>query len=273
MNKEKIISILKELHNISGFRISIHDANFEEIAAYPEDKLEFCTYVQKNSTLELEECKKCDRDVCRKVLQSGEAIIYKCRHNLVEAISPIYNFGVLTGFLMMGQVRVEGDGIDPMLFALAKLGKNDFEAREICAATPSIKDSMIKSYVNIMTICASYLTLSNAITSSKATVGQLTMRYVSENFTERITIKDICTAVGYSKSTVLSAFKKEFAITVNKRLNDLRLQRAKNMLENSDATINEIALACGFADQSYFSKVFSSQYGVTPTEYKKDKRI
>ncbi|MBQ1992222.1 MAG: helix-turn-helix domain-containing protein, partial [Clostridia bacterium] len=47
-----------------------------------------------------------------------------------------------------------------------------------------------------------------------------------------ISVKSICEAVGYSKSTVLSAFKKEFSTTVNSYLNTLRLERAKKMLEN-----------------------------------------
>lgn len=271
MNKEQVLKILKELYNISGFRISLHSTGFEEIAAYPEKKNSFCTYIQKNNENEYELCKKCDRDAFSKVVKSGEAIIYKCHHNLIEAVSPIYNFGILTGFLMMGQVRSSCDGISPMLNALARNGKTDFEAREIAASIPSVEENLIKSYVNVMTICASYLTLSNAITSPKPSVGQLTMNFIGENFTEKISVKDICNAVGYSKSTVLSAFKKEFSTTVNSYLNTLRLERAKKMLENEDTSINEVALSCGFSDQSYFSKVFSAAYGITPTDYRREK--
>ena len=119
-----------------------------------------------------------------------------------------------------------------------------------------------------MTVCASYLTLSNAVNATKASVGELTMKFISENFTDKISVKDICKAVGYSKSTVLSAFKKEFSTTVNSYLNTLRLERSKKMLENENTSINEVALSCGFSDQSYFSKVFSSAYGITPTEYR-----
>lgn len=272
MNKEKIISTLKELYTISGFRVSLHNTNFEEIAAYPEEKLEFCSYLHRISTREYELCRACDKRACEQVLESGEPIIYKCHNNLVEAVSPLYNFGALTGFLMMGQVRVEGEGIDPMLLTLAKLGKKNFEAREICAAIPTVKQDMIQSYVKIMTICASYLTLSNAVTGAKATVGQLAMRYISENYTDRISVKDICDAIGYSKSTVLSSFKKEFSTTINSYLTNMRLERAKKMLENENLTINEIALECGFSDQSYFSKVFSAKYKITPTDYRRDEK-
>ena len=271
MNKEQIVTILKDLHRISGFRVSLHSTAFEEIAAYPIKKNNFCSCIQKSSEKECDLCKKCDRDHCQKVLKSGEPIIYRCRHNLIEAISPLYNFGILTGFLMLGQIRVEGDDISPMLKVLVKNGKSDFEAREIAASVRTIEENKIQSFVNIMTVCASYLTLANAVTAPKSSVGQLTMRFISERFTEKISVKDICKAVGYSKSTVLSAFKKEFSTTVNAYLNTLRLERAKKMLENENTSVNEVALSCGFSDQSYFSKVFSAAYGITPTEYRRDK--
>ena len=271
MNNKEISTALKELHSISGFRVSLHNTAFEEIAAYPEKKNSFCTYIQKTNENEYELCKKCDRDAFCKVLKSKDPIIYKCRHNLVEAISPIYNFGILTGFLMMGQVRTSGEGISPMLNVLAQNGKTDFEAREIASSVPSVDENMIKSYVNVMTLCASYLALSNAVTSPKPTVAQLTMKFINDKYTEKINVKDICAAVGYSKSTVLSAFKKEFSTTVNAYLNTLRLERAKKLLENANSSVNEIALNCGFSDQSYFSKVFVATYGITPTEYRRDK--
>lgn len=272
MNKEKITETLKELYTISGFRVSLHNTNFEEIAAYPEAKQAFCAYLHSVSKNEYALCCDCDKRACEQVIETGKPTIYKCHNNLVEAVSPLYNFGALTGFLMMGQVRVEGEEIDPMLLTLSKLGKKGIEARTICDGIPTVKQSMIQSYVKIMTICASYLTLSNAVTGAKATVGQLAMRYISENYTERITIKDICDSIGYSKSTVLSSFKKEFSTTINAYLTNMRLERAKKMLENEDVTINEVALECGFSDQSYFSKVFSAKYKITPTDYRRDEK-
>jgi AraC-like DNA-binding protein len=96
------------------------------------------------------------------------------------------------------------------------------------------------------------------------------MKYLSENYTQHISITDICNHVGYSKSTVLSSFKREFGTTVNSKLCEIRLNAAKKLLEESEITINEIALCTGFADQSYFSKVFSAKYGITPSEYRKE---
>ena len=46
MNKQEIIAVLKDLHKISGFRVSLHGADYSEIAAYPELKHEFCRTLQ-----------------------------------------------------------------------------------------------------------------------------------------------------------------------------------------------------------------------------------
>ena len=44
------------------------------------------------------------------------------------------------------------------------------------------------------------------------------------------------------------------------------------MLDNENVSVNEVALGCGFSDQSYFSKVFSQAYGITPTEYRRENK-
>lgn len=272
MNHEKISSVLKELHKISGFRISIHNTDFKEIVAYPTVKQGFCAKIHELSESELSACLSCDSEACKKVLISGETVIYKCRHGLVEAVSPLYSFGALTGFLMMGQILADNDSSENAMRTLVELGEGIAEAKALVDGIPRVSSDMIKSFVNIMTVCASYLTLSNAVTGAKATIGQLARQYIAEHFTERITIKDICDAIGYSKSSVLSSFKREFSVTVNAYLNNMRLERARKMLENENLTINEIALGCGFSDQSYFSKVFSAKFGITPSDFRKDEK-
>lgn len=269
MNKHEITAVLKDLHLISGFRISLHGIHYEKIAAYPEKKLDFCEYIQSHGAQEFEKCLACDTEACKKALAAGGTIIYKCRHGLVEAISPLYSFGSLTGFLLMGQVREKGAGIQRMISGLENMGMIDEEAKALCLNVPTVPKEMIESFVNITTMCAKYLTISNAIPGTKLTIGQMAMKFISENYTRQISINDICRELGYSKSTVLSAFKKEFGSTINTHLNTLRLALAKKLLEEGNLTINEIALATGFSNQSYFSKVFSAKYGSSPSDYRK----
>ena len=269
MDKSEIRSVLRDLYKITGFRVSLHGVEYEEIAAYPEAKLPFCSYIQKNGLEELKKCQACDRDACKRAIAEKGTVIYRCHHGLVEAISPLYSFGALTGFLIMGQVREKGMGIHTMLSALESIGKIDEEAKNMCLDIPTVESEMIKSYANIITICAKYLTISNALVGDKLTLGQHIMKYLNENYTKRIGIGDICRDLRYSKSTVISAFKREFNTTINAMLTEIRLKNAKGQLEETDFSINEIALGNGFTDQSYFSKVFSAKYGITPSEFRR----
>ena len=129
---------------------------------------------------------------------------------------------------------------------------------------------MLSSYVKISTICGEYLTLSNAVSITKPTVGEMAKKYIGENIGNRILIGDICEHLKCSKSTLLSGFKKQFGITVNSYITQVKLDLAVRLLSEGEMTISEIANETGFSDQSYFSKVFSAKYGIPPSEYRND---
>lgn len=268
MKHDEIVSVLKDLHYATGFRMSLHDKEFNEIAAYPKSPLPFCGYLHKNQC-EYEKCRDCDRDACRDAQGRHSSIIYKCRFGLTEAISPLYNFGTLSGFLMMGQVIDEKNDTSTIL----KHFGSDDEAKEMIAKIPRVSRELTETYVRIMTLCARYLTLSNAIPTKKPSIGEAAKKYIIENYDSRITIKDICRELGCSKSTLLSTFKKQFGITVGEFITEYRLGEAKRLLESGEQSINEIAHETGFYDQSYFSKVFSAECGRSPSEYRREARL
>lgn len=258
MNKEEILSVLYELHKITGFRISLHDASHKEIAAYPEKYLPFCAEVTR-SAIEKERCSECDRAACRRAIEDGKTYKYRCRYGLTEAVSPLYSFDTLTGYLMMGQILETGDAV--------RLGSN-YSLLPLVDKIPRHKKELIDSYVRVMTICAKYLTSQNAIEGTSPTVAMKAKRYILENLSSKLSLSEIAESIECSRSTLLSTFKKSFGTTVNAFITDTRLKRAKQMLLDGDHTINEVALSTGFYDQSYFSKVFSKEYGITPSEFR-----
>ena len=266
MKKQEIVSVLSELHKITGFRVSLHGADYAEIAAFPETKCRLCQLVHRFPE-EYNKCVSCDKEACKKALESKDTHIYKCRYGLTEAVSPLYNFGTLTGFLMMGQVNVSSERSERARGELLRLTNDPEAVADAFDKIPVVKADMISSYVKIMTICAQYLTLSNAIPNEKPTVAQMARKFIFDNFSSKISIKDICTSIGCSKSTLVTAFKKEYGVTVNEFITEVRLSEAVKMIEMGEKSIGEIAISTGFADQSYFSKVFSQNYGMPPSLY------
>jgi len=265
MDRQEIITVLEELHKISGFRVSLHGTDFKEIAAYPKDRGAFCSIVN-NDPDEHSRCMECDKHACHEALSTGKTYIYKCRFGLTEAVSPLYNFGTLTGFLMMGQVVESGDDLSKAKDAVRKLP--NCEREETIPQIPVIKKDMLPSYVRIMTICAQYLTLSNAVISERKTIAEEAAEYIEKNLDKKLGIKELCARIGCSKSTLITSFKKRYHTTVNSFTVDLRLKMAEGLLTEGKRSIAEISADCGFSDQSYFSKVFSSKHGMTPTEYR-----
>ena len=266
MNIGEIVTVLSELHKITGMRISLHGQDFKEIAAYPESALPFCAKIHESAS-ELVLCAGCDAAACRAALTQGKTYIYKCRYGLTEAVSPLYNFGVLTGFLMMGQIADSPSAAEDAVRMLEK-SQAATDTSGLKENIAVINPDMLSSYVKIMTICAQYLTLSNALPSVKPTTAELAKKYINENLSEKFNISDICRNLGCSKSTLLTSFKRRFGVTVNSYVTDLRLELSCKLLNSGEKTVNEVATECGFSDQSYFSKVFSAKYGIPPSEYR-----
>ena len=268
MKKQEIVSVLYELYKITGFRISLYDADCKEVAAYPPEKLAVCRIVHAKDG-ELEKCRACDAAAFKRVNETQQTFVYKCRFGLTEAISPLYNFGKLTGYLMMGQILDSGADKEELFDKLVALGNPRDRMRRCVNTMRTVPEEMISSYIRIITICAQYLTLSNAMPGAKPTVSEAAKRFIYENIDKRITIKDICCAVGCSKTNLISSYKRDFGTTVNAAITDAKLDEAKRLLETEDISISRIAEMTGFYDQSYFSKVFSLKCGISPSEYRK----
>lgn len=65
------------------------------------------------------------------------------------------------------------------------------------------------------------------------------------------------------------SMKKYYGITVSEYITSLRLNYAANLLVNTNYSLTDIYLECGFNNQTYFSSCFKRIYGVTPTAYRK----
>ena len=267
MKKQEILSVLYDLYRITGFRMSLHDVDFSEIAAYPPEKLPLCSEIHRTPG-EYELCACGDREAFRRVKERKETVIYKCRYGLTEAVSPLYNFGILTGYLMMGQIL--DDSADKRQSRRALLKLNNPDALRIFEELAQVPADMIDSYVKIMTVCARYLTLSNALPGTRPSISESAIAYIKENIGKRITVKELCERARCSKTTLIAAFKRDFGKTITEVVNEEKLKEACRMLSSEEKmSIYDIANATGFYDQSYFSKVFSSAYGMTPSAYRK----
>ena len=79
-----------------------------------------------------------------------------------------------------------------------------------------------------------------------------------------LSVEAIAKEVGFSTYYFTRSFSKEFAITPHKYIQSLRVERAKHKIIKSSDSLAEIAIECGFSDQSHMNRVFKRITGFTP---------
>jgi AraC-like DNA-binding protein len=94
--------------------------------------------------------------------------------------------------------------------------------------------------------------------------------FIRSECQREITLDEVCQLVGLSKYYFAREFKRITGQTIVNYINITRCENAKVMLCESDSSIAQISLQCGFSDQSYFTRVFKATTGISPTKYRKE---
>jgi transcriptional regulator GlxA family with amidase domain len=89
-----------------------------------------------------------------------------------------------------------------------------------------------------------------------------------ENIEKGISLNDVAAYAGYSPSHFSSLFRQRTGESLVNYFNTLRLNRACELLRETNMKINQICYKVGIEDNYYFSRLFSQKMGVSPTEYR-----
>lgn len=96
------------------------------------------------------------------------------------------------------------------------------------------------------------------------------LNHINDNIAEPLTLKSISDSIHLSKEYTARIFKKEMGMTVSNFVNQQKLNLAKNMLSNDALSLQDISNKLGYENYCYFSKIFKSQFGITPHKLKKE---
>jgi AraC-like DNA-binding protein len=95
------------------------------------------------------------------------------------------------------------------------------------------------------------------------------IRFVNENYNKTVTLDDAAAELGFTRGYLSSVFIKNTGIKFRDYLNNIKIKHAKDMLENTQKSIVEIAADCGFNDGNYFSTAFKHAVGISPAKYRR----
>lgn len=265
------LEILKDFHKITGARISLHDLELNEIAAYPKELSPFCERIQREEAAR-KRCYSADATAFKAAAKTGMPYTYTCHCGLIETVAPIYDYGILSGYVMMGQITGdEAERQEEVKKKTAEYINSDVERDKICENIPVMKSDMLDSYISILEIIAVFMTQTNRMAVKDRDLAVAVKNYINKFYFKQLSVQALCETFGCSRTTLMNEFKESFGITLGQYITEYRLKKAVAMLLRSNKSVKSIAVECGFSDQNYFTKVFKANFSVTPSEYRKSK--
>lgn len=99
------------------------------------------------------------------------------------------------------------------------------------------------------------------------------LEYINEHLNQDIKLADLAKLLGMSQFHFSHLFKRSIGTAPYQYLLQQRIERAKQLLRQTDQSIMEIAFLCGFNSHSHLSKQFRQLTGMTPTAYRANKNM
>jgi AraC-like DNA-binding protein len=97
--------------------------------------------------------------------------------------------------------------------------------------------------------------------------------YIQANFGGKITLDQIASAARISKTACLNCFRSVLGSSPIEYVVNYRLEQALHLLSTTEKPVSEIGDLCGFTDASYFGKMFRRKTGLSPAQYRSQKRV
>lgn len=166
----------------------------------------------------------------------------------------IHYYGKSAGALTMKlQQLAAADGLDRLGLLLQLLA--------IAAAAPKSEQEYISNQ-----------TFSLSGDSDHQNAMRAAMRFILTNYREEISLGQLLEVTRMSKPTFSRYFKKHSGKTFGKLLQQIRVEAACRELKETEKSIIDVALSCGFSQISFFNRVFQRTMRCTPTRYRERQR-
>ncbi|MBQ8375302.1 MAG: AraC family transcriptional regulator [Clostridia bacterium] len=130
------------------------------------------------------------------------------------------------------------------------------------------KSGQVDAYMNILLTNIFRKMLVSDNTENEIIPSEI-IDYIQTHCGEKLTLKALAEQCFYNPSYFSRLFKKAYNMTLTEFIMEQRLKKSCDLLRNSELSVDEIAVQCGFADKTGFYTRFKQKYGCTPGDYKK----
>lgn len=128
--------------------------------------------------------------------------------------------------------------------------------------------SLLSHFLGTFKYLNEYRSFSSTTDEGSLSIINRGRHYMIENMERYINMDNLCSYLGISQSYCTALFKSQTGMSPMRYLNNLRVQKAAQLLSGSNMKINQICQKVGISDPYYFSRFFSKAIGISPTQYR-----
>ena len=273
-NTDELLRLITNLYTLTGIRANIMDKGGTDICL-DEWHLPFCTAIN-GSAEGHQRCLDCDARAVKRCGRSGDVHHYRCHAGICEAMVPITSGGQTLAYLAFGQFLDTSPVETQWQNTLATLDwyqgdKEDLHRRFL--QFRQYTQPEVDAFADLLKAMATYIMVEGMIHSTARSELQLLESYLEQHYMEKLSLSSISRQLNIGR-TKLCALAKELSggKTLTHLIAERRVQAAKTLLAQTNLPISEVAENVGISDYNYFSKIFRSIAGTTPSAYRKSKR-
>jgi len=248
INNQELETILKNFHILTGIRIVLFDNKYNEIYSYPHTDCSFCQKM-KSSDDTAKLCELSDRTSFERCREKNEMIIYHCHAGLIEAATPLIDRDSVIGYMMFGQI-------------------SDDPLKTYTPDIPLKSSEQIIAASKIMEACTFYVMYKKAVSIKRNNFTLNMDRFLNEHLAEDLSVKNITKELGISKTKLYDTCNEYYGHSISKHIKLLRIEKAKDLLTETNLSVSQIASDVGFDDYNYFCRVFKQVCGVSARKYR-----
>ncbi len=136
-----------------------------------------------------------------------------------------------------------------------------------------LEELMISAIRGNRNISAENRLIASTSHQTQTELSHRVIAYMKEHISEKITLDDLAKSNYISVSTLKRIFAQQMGCSIIAYLTDLRIEKAKELLQKQGYSISTVAEKTGFASVHYFSSVFKRHTGLTPRQYLEQEKI
>ena len=260
----KLETALRNFNLATGVSVTVYDTDGHSVTREGANSAPYC---QTISTCKegRRACARSNKELIEKCRITKTSTRHICGAGLLDIAIPIFHQSEIVGFLMLGQIRIN----EELPACALSFPVDQQELRSKYMSIPLLDESRIEAIINVATMLTRLIMFENMVRSQQRQSASALVRFIDEHLSERLTVEYVAHSVHLSSAGIYKCMRQSFDCTLGEYVTAKRIERAKELLEDRDLSIDRIAEAVGFSDCAYFSRCFKKQAGCSPREYRR----